>query len=140
VYCLLEHYSLFLLLFLILHPSKIKQIQAETDKSIANLTAQTKQIMALPMYTPDRKTAIMCGGSEFENKEIVAENAGQLIGDYTRGEVQKNLATGQLEVAKINDETDKEVAALDAKTATVTNLPMFPVDQSTADKCGRPDW
>ena len=82
----------------------------------------------------------MCGGVEFENKEIVAENAAQLINDYTKGEVQKNLAEGSLKVAKINNETDQLVAQLDARTATVTNLPMFLVDEICATKCGRPDW
>jgi hypothetical protein len=75
-----------------------------------------------------------------EGKKIVAENAAQLIADYTRGEVQKNLALGQLEVAKINNETDKVVAELDASTATVTELPHFKVDKICAEKCGRPDW
>ena len=82
----------------------------------------------------------MCGGEELEGKEIVAENAAQLIADYTRGEVQKKIAQGELEVAKINNKTDKEVAELDAKTAEVTELPMFLVDEVIATKCGRPDW
>lgn len=120
--------------------SKINEISANTDKHIAELNAKTQQILALPMYTPDAKTAIMCGGVEFENKEIVAENAAQLINDYTKGEVQKNLAEGSLKVAKINNETDQLVAQLDARTATVTNLPMFLVDEICATKCGRPDW
>lgn len=66
--------------------SKIEQIKAETDKEIATLSAETKKIIALPYYTPDRKTAILCGGEELEGKRIVAENASQLIEDYTRGE------------------------------------------------------
>ena len=120
--------------------STISQISAETDKEIASLTAATNKIDALPFYTPDRATAIMCGGAELEGKEIVAENASQLIGDYTRGEVQKNLATGQLKVAKINNATDQKIAELDAQTATITQLPMFSVDAAVAEKCGRPDW
>ena len=40
----------------------------------------------MPYYKPDRKTAILCGGEELEGKRIVAENASQLIEDYTRGE------------------------------------------------------
>ena len=29
---------------------------------------------------------------------------------------------------------------MDAKTAEVTELPMFQVDSIIAEKCGRPDW
>jgi hypothetical protein len=120
--------------------SKIEQIRAETDKEIASLTAQTKKIQALPFYTPDHATAVICGDAALEGKAIVAENASQLIGDYTRGEVQKNLASGQLKVAEINNETDQKIAQLDAQTATTNELPMYLVDANTAKKCGRPDW
>ena len=72
--------------------SSVEQIRASNGKAVAERTAETRKILALPMYTPDLNTAIMCGGEHLVGKEIVAENAAQLIADYTRGEVLKKVS------------------------------------------------
>ena len=37
--------------------SSVEEIRASNNKSVAERTAETRKILALPMYTPDRNTA-----------------------------------------------------------------------------------
>ena len=66
--------------------------------------------------------ARLLGGEEYAGKEIVAENAAQMVTDFTKGEITKRIAMGNLEVAKINAETDRKVAELDAETNKILTL------------------
>ena len=120
--------------------SKKAKIDAETNKEVAVLLASASQISSLPKFVPTAEEAKMLGGQEHAGKEIVAENAAQMVLDYTKGEITKRKAKGNLEVAKINAETDRAVAELDAETNRILTLPMLLVTKELAQQCGKPEW
>ena len=116
-------------------------IVADTNKEVAVLDANARQIAALPMFVPTLKEAQeRLGNTEHAGKEIVATNAAQMVTDYMKGEITKKVAKGNLEVAKINAETDRKVAALDAETNRIRTLPTLTVTKTLAQKCGKPEW
>jgi choline dehydrogenase-like flavoprotein len=121
--------------------SKKAMIVADTNKEVAVLDANARQIAALPMFVPTLKEAQeRLGNTEHAGKEIVATNAAQMVTDYMKGEITKKVAKGNLEVAKINAETDRKVAALDAETNRIRTLPTLTVTKTLAQKCGKPEW
>jgi len=120
--------------------SKKAQIIADTNKAVAVLHANARQISSLPKFTPTMEEARLLGGEEYAGKEIVAENAAQMVTDFTKGEITKRIAMGNLEVAKINAETDRKVAELDAETNKILTLPSLRVSEELAQKCGKAEW
>ena len=120
--------------------SKMSKIDADTNKAVAVLEANAKQLKALPKFVPSESEAKLLGGKELAGKEIVAGNAAQMVKDYTKGEITKKLADANLEVAKINAETDRTVATLNAETNRIRRLPVIKVSKKLAEQCGKPEW
>ena len=73
--------------------SKKAKVEAETNKEVAVLLASAK-ISSLPKFVPTAEEAKMLGGQEHAGKEIVAENAAQMVLDYTKGDITKRKANG----------------------------------------------
>ena len=86
--------------------SKKAKIHADTNKTVAVLEASARQIAALPKFVPNKGGRRWAG--EYEGKEVVAENASQMVTDFTKGNNEK-MAKANLEVAKIDAETNRVV-------------------------------